>query len=136
MKRKLSCILLIDDDSATNFYNEMIIKKAECTENIVAVQSGAQALEYLRSKPDGKHPQPELIFLDINMPAMNGWEFLEEYKNLDEEQKGKMVVVMLTTSLNPADKERAETIDEVTAFKNKPVSVEMLEEVISNYLTD
>jgi len=43
---------------------------------------------------------------------------------------------MLTTSLNPADKERAETIDEVTAFKNKPVSVEMLEEVISNYLTD
>ena len=133
MKRKLNCILLIDDDEATNFYNKMIIKKADCTENITTVQSGAQALEYLKSKPKGAHPQPDLIFLDINMPAMNGWEFLEQYKNLSKEQKGKIVIVMLTTSLNPEDKERASTIDDITDFKNKPVTIEMLEAVINDH---
>jgi len=133
--KKLNCILLIDDDEPTNFLHELIIREMGCTENIVTVQSGKKALEYLKSQRNGKYPQPDLIFLDINMPAMNGWEFLEEYKKLHHSQKGKVVVVMLTTSLNPDDEERANSCEEIDDFKIKPLTQEMLAEIIDNYFS-
>lgn len=136
MKRKLNCVLLIDDDESTNFLHEIIIKKAGITEQVVAQQSGSAALEYLQSKNDGEYPQPDLIFLDINMPGMNGWEFLEEYKKLHEDQQGRLVVVMLTTSLNPGDAERAKGMAEIDDFKNKPLTVEMLHEVMKKNFSD
>ena len=110
MKQKLNCILLIDDDKPTNFINEVVIKQLDCAEKIVVVQNGSEALDYLKSKDDGEHPQPDLIFLDINMPAMNGWEFLEKYTELDKKQHGKVVVIMLTTSLNQDDEKKASGI--------------------------
>lgn len=130
MKIKLNSVLLIDDDESTNFLHEIIIKKSGITEQVIAKQSGKAALDYLQSKDNGLYPQPDLIFLDINMPGMNGWEFLEEYKKLDKEQQGKLVVVMLTTSLNPGDEERAQSMSEIDDFKNKPLSVEMLHDVM------
>jgi CheY-like chemotaxis protein len=77
--------------------------------------------------------QPELIFLDINMPGMNGWEFLEHYKQLPEGLQNAMIVVMLTTSENPDDKARAATQGMLADFKSKPLTKEMLEEVINKY---
>ncbi len=136
IKKKLNCVLLIDDDEPTNFYNEMLIKQAGFAEKVVAVQSGLEALDYLKSKEDGEHPRPDLIFLDINMPAMNGWEFLEEYKRLDKSQKGRIVVVMLTTSLNPDDKMRSEGIQEITDFMNKPLTKEMLKATLEKYFSE
>ncbi|MBO6606677.1 response regulator [Psychroserpens sp.] len=136
MKQKLKCILLIDDDEATNFLHKILIDKEGYTEKCVAVQSGKEALDYLKSKEDGEQPQPELIFLDINMPVMNGWEFLEAYNKLDSEQQGHIVVVMLTTSLNPDDKDKAATIDSIAAFRNKPLTIEMVNELIEEHFTD
>ena len=134
-KKKLKCILLIDDDEATNFLNKIIIERANLTEHIQVAQSGQEALDYLTNQGDfleeGKgYPQPDLIFLDINMPAMNGWEFLDEYKKLRDEQKARIVIVMLTTSLNPDDELKARKIPEISNYKNKPISQEMLREVI------
>lgn len=136
MKEKLNCILLIDDDEPTNFINELVIKKAACTQKIVVKQGAREALEYLMSKEDGEHPRPDLIFLDINMPAMNGWDFLEEYRKLDELQKGKIVIVMLTTSLNPDDEEKARKIKEINDFKSKPLTKEILQEILLRYYAD
>ena len=87
---KLNCVLLIDDDESTNFLHEIIINQSKITKQVIAHQSGSSALEYLQSKMNGEYPQPDLIFLDINMPGMNGWEFLEEYKKLEEAQQGKI----------------------------------------------
>jgi CheY-like chemotaxis protein len=64
------------------------------------------------------------------MPAMDGWEFLEEYKKLNEEQKGKVMIVMLTTSLFKEDKERAANVPGVSGFENKPLTKEKLESVM------
>lgn len=136
MKRKLNCILLIDDDEPTNFLHEMVIQEANCAEKVVAVQSGQAALDYLTSKEDEVHPQPDLIFLDINMPAMNGWEFLEHYKQLDQKQQGRIIVVMLTTSLNPDDKAKADQTVGIDNFMNKPLTVEALSKVIDKYFSD
>lgn len=136
MKRKLNCILLIDDNEADNFIHTLIIEEANCAEKVVSVQSGMEALDYLKSKKDGEYPHPDLIFLDINMPVMNGWEFLEEYEKLSKLQQGRVILMMLTTSLNPDDKEKARQKNIINGFKNKPLSIEMLEEVLTKYFAD
>lgn len=132
MKKKLNCILLIDDDEATNFLNQMVIEQCGYVEKVIIKQSGREALEYLSSvsSENNEVTRPDVIFLDINMPAMNGWEFLEEYKKLNEEQKGKMMIVMLTTSLFKEDKERSANVPEVSGFENKPLTKEKLESVM------
>jgi CheY-like chemotaxis protein len=136
MKKKLNCILLIDDDKATNFINERVIKKLDCTKRIVTVYNGAEALEFLSIEENGNLLQPDLIFLDINMPVMDGWEFLEHYRKLHENKKAKVVLLMLTTSLNPDDVKKANKIQEVKGFKNKPLTIEMMQDILKAYFTD
>ena len=136
MKRKLNSILLIEDDRATNFLYEMIIEKTDCTEQILIAEEGQQALEILKLGVEGKYPQPDLIFLDINMPVMNGWEFIEEYKKLDLIQKGEIIIVMITASFNPDEQTRAETIKEISGFRNKPITVDMLNKILQEYFAD
>ncbi len=132
MKKKLENIVLIDDNPADNFYHTIIIEDCGCSKRITAFESGVEALEYLRSMENGAHPHPDLIFLDINMPVMTGWEFLEEYNKLDKGMKAKMVVVMLTTSANPDDKQKADNHSDIPQFTNKPLSEELLKEIIEN----
>lgn len=136
MRPKLKTILLVDDDEATNYIHKMVIKQMNCVENIVVRENGIEALEYLTSTIDGKYPQPDLIFLDINMPAMDGWEFLEEYKNLEDDQLAKTVIVMLTTSLNPDDRDKAGVIPVISGFMSKPLTTELLEEVLEKHFVE
>ncbi len=125
--------MLIDDDELTNYVNEVIVEEADCTDKLVTVDSGQDALGYLNSVTKQEAPRPDLILLDVNMPAMNGWEFLEEYKRLGHELLQHTVVVMLTTSFNPEDEEMAKSIGEISDFKNKPLTVDLLQDIISNH---
>lgn len=141
MKNKLNCILLVDDDEGTNFYNEIIIDKAGITSHIEITLNGKEAIEYIsfngkNNENNTKHPKPALILLDINMPVMDGWEFLEAYQNLKENEKGETIIIMLTTSSNPDDKTRAESIIEVADFKNKPLSTKLLNEIMEKHFAD
>jgi CheY-like chemotaxis protein len=129
MTKKLSCVLLIDDNDADNEYHQIVIERAGIADNIRIAENGFEALAYLKSEDQ---VAPELIFLDINMPKMNGWEFLEEYKRLGISKK-QIIILMLTTSANPADLERAKKIEEVTGFKVKPLTKEMLAEIMKDY---
>ena len=67
------------------------------------------------------------------MPAMNGWEFLEKYQKLDEEHKGRVMIIMLTTSLFPEDKTHAAEIPEISGFENKPLTQEKLDKIILHF---
>ena len=133
MRKKLNCIMLVDDDQLDNRFHQIIIEGMDITEIIHVAENGLQAIKYLKQED---RILPELIFLDINMPKMNGWEFLEAYKDLEESQKSQIVIMMLTTSLNPSDKAKAQKISEITGFRVKPLSEEMLTEILGKYFPD
>lgn len=136
MKKKLNCVLLIDDDEATNFIHDMVVRQSGVTDNIVAVESGQAALDFLNSNDGSGANKPDLIFLDINMPGMNGWEFLEKYKLLDDDKRGGIVMVMLTTSLNPDDAMKSKKFNSIKDFLNKPLSTEMIDKVVEKHFPD
>jgi CheY-like chemotaxis protein len=133
MRKKLNNILLIDDDPDDNFFHQIIIKKMNMVHNIDVVTDGVKALEYLKRE---NQVQPELIFLDINMPRMNGWEFLAEYKKADIKSKSKIIIMILTTSANPDDLQKAKEIEEVSGFETKPLSPESLTSILNEYFPD
>jgi CheY-like chemotaxis protein len=138
MKKKLNCILLIDDDEPTNFISEMLIEEADCAEHIQIAQTGQTALNYLtnsdRFESERKDfPSPNLIFLDINMPAMNGWEFLDKYRDLEQMHKGEIVIVMLTTSIHPDDNVKANESGQISGFETKPLTAEKLDAILRKY---
>jgi len=128
--RKLNCVLLIDDDEPTNFLNKLTLKKMGCVDNIVTAFDGQEALNYLTEHQRGN--PPELIFLDINMPLMNGWEFLEEYQLLSFDNDPP-VVIMLTTSINPDDEEKSKKYSTIAGFMHKPLELEEINKLIEKY---
>ena len=131
MREKINCILVIDDDEPTNFFTQILLEETGAVEHIVIQQSGQEALDYLQSAHekgnDPSTPYPDLVFLDINMPAMNGWEFLELFKAAAK--PFHPMVIMLTTSLFPKDLEKAIGIPEINGFENKPLSIEKLQRI-------
>ncbi len=138
MKRKLRCILLIEDNHLTNIFNEKLISKLDMAECVQVAENGQEGLDYIlqRGKFAGNgssFPRPELIFLDINTPVMNGWEFLQEFSRLPEAQREKIVIVMLTTSPNPDDERKAKHSGIVSGYKLKPLSKEVLSEIMERH---
>lgn len=132
LKPKLKSVLLIDDDDVTNFYNGHLIRKMNIADNISEVMNGREAIEYLLHADN----MPELLFLDINMPVMNGFEFLEEYEKLSEDRKGNFLILMLTSSLSPIDKSRASQFPSLTDYYPKPLSQEKIAEILVKYFPD
>ncbi|CAM1370341.1 conserved hypothetical protein [Tenacibaculum sediminilitoris] len=133
----LDCILLIDDEEINNYLNIKLIEKLKIDVHVEVALNGKLGLEYLTCS--GKYhynkcsPQPGLIFLDINMPLMNGWQFLDEYKNLNEDLKTQHVIAMLSASNNPDDINRANSKGDLVEFINKPLTVQKLEEIIYKF---
>lgn len=132
----LDLILLIDDDAPTNMLNSILINKLNCCKEVVAKQRADLALEYLRELGESGVKAPNLILLDINMPGMNGWEFLEEYEKLSEELKAQAIVVMLTTSLNPDDKRKSKNLSSLNSFENKPLNKAKMRNLLLRYFPE
>ncbi|SFD63282.1 Response regulator receiver domain-containing protein [Chitinophaga sp. CF118] len=130
MNKKLNCIMLVDDSSDDNFFHEREIKKSDLATIVITKNSGKTALEYLKSKKD---PRSDLIFLDINMPGMNGWEFLNEYNQLDKELQSQAIIIMLTTSDNSDDLERVKMWKIVSHYITKPLTKETMKDIIDRY---
>ncbi len=135
MKKNLHTIILIDDNEADNFLHQIIIKDTDKSIQIVTFQNAEKALLHLTQQHSSDTPPPALILLDINMPAMNGWEFLEAYKKLDDACKKHIVIVMLTTSPNPDDETKARNNPDVRDFISKPLSSEILEKLVRDYFS-
>lgn len=133
MRKKLDCILLVDDDADDNFFHQIIINEMNIAHTIEIAKNGIEALAYL--KKENQMP-PDIIFLDLNMPKMNGWEFLEQYKYLDKSQKSKVLIIILTTSANPEHMKKAKEIQDVTGYETKPLTKEMLTKLLKQHFQD
>lgn len=133
---KVKHIMLIDDDEPTNFLHQIVIERADCCENILVFNDGREALHYLKSD---ENPKPDLLLLDIHMPKMSGWKFLEEYQKLaqkktgtDEKEGLASKLCLLSNSQCPHDKEAANSNDYVDRFLPKPLTEEHLSSLLCN----
>lgn len=133
---KIDSILLVDDDKAANFINQLLIKKAAFTDELFIARNGKEAIDLIREKclgPEGDvSKMPKLILLDINMPVMDGFDFLKAFEELDCSTKDSTLIAVLTTSLNPKDKERVKAAG-VSHFLNKPLTKQVLEQVLKTH---
>ncbi len=136
MKKKIRNILLIDDSKADNFISNRIINKAGVAETVTITYGAKEALDYLCKSTNSKFPKPEIIFLDINMPGMSGWDFLEEYILLDEAQKAGIIVCMLSTSSAERDKAKANEYEVVRHYSSKPLTQNKLLDIIKQHFPD
>lgn len=128
-------VLLVDDSEATNAMNVYLLQRLNAARHIEVALNGADALAYLQAKAGSppKHPCPDLIILDLNMPVMNGTEFLKHYQKLDEGQKGGIVLIMLTTSMLEKDRQQVNEIGVVSEYLSKPLTLEMVQKIIDKY---
>ncbi len=133
--KALNCVMLIDDDSATNFLHSLILEKKHFSENIIIRENGLEALNYLLHPDNDNCETPDAIFLDLNMPLMDGWQFIEEYKNLFSDRKRNIKLFILTNSDNPDDINKAQMIDEVVAYHTKPLVPNVLDELMQTYFS-
>lgn len=126
---KINCILLVDDNQADNFFHDMVLTEADFAEHIIARESALEALEYLEHQ---EKPQPDLIFLDINMPRIDGWQFLERYRELFPKATDRAPVYMLTTAISAVDEKRATATKMVAGFLTKPLDAEAMKTIELN----
>ena len=131
---RIGKILLIDDDEVTCYINRSILEDMEVAKQIESVHDGMQALQYVKGKFIGTanpHYEIDLLFLDLNMPVMNGFEFLEELNKANDIDTSRLRIIILTSSANKKDAEMATLYNElVSGYITKPLKEEKLKELI------
>ena len=133
MSTNLNCIMLVDDNPDDNFFHEREIKKSNSEIVVIKKNTALDALNYLMANKHEAFKLPDLIFLDINMPGINGWEFLEKYNLLAKELQSKVVIIMLTTSENSDDIKNAKSVNYVSDFITKPMTKAIMNRIINKY---
>jgi CheY-like chemotaxis protein len=127
----LDTILFIDDDPITLMLCKMVISKSLFSKEIVTAKNGEEALKYFNTlkqvNTNTPLTKPQLIFLDLNMPVMGGWEFLDSFGTSDYSEYNNTKVIILSSTIDPEDLEKSKKYPMVIDFLSKPISKEMLE---------
>jgi len=133
----IDTVLLIDDDEINNMICTKIISKNDFATNVVACSSARQGLKYLQDAlADGAKPLPTVIFLDINMPVMNGWDFLDQYKQMPGLADKGIILIMLSSSSSANDLSRAQGYPQVSDYITKPLTAAHLQHVRNRFFKD
>ena len=126
---KFKLLMFVDDDEATNLFHEVVVEESNLCEQQLFFESPKEALKHLEEgNSDTEFMPPDVIFLDLNMPELTGWEFLDAYhKDLKADFP---IVILLTTSIRDYDRERAEKHPKIKKMINKPLTEEKLKEIL------
>lgn len=127
----LARVMVIDDDDINNFLCKKVIGIHDPSVAVDTFIHAKDALAYLQQHKDDLDFLPDLIMLDINMPIINGWEFLEAYKELGLLEKKPMRVAILSSSVYQKDKEKANSYGEVVSFISKPLTLDRYKDLLS-----
>ena len=125
----LSKVLFIDDDSVALMLYRKLVEKSDFARETLTALNGRAALEYFSALLEDNTSQdyPELIFLDLNMPVLDGWDFLKELSSPLYSPFRSAKIIILSSSINPEDLERSRGFEMVIDFISKPVTIEILE---------
>lgn len=132
MISKPPLIGIIDDDEIYQFMLTRLIKNNILSESIITFPDGEKAIQYFSDNKAATENIPDIIFLDINMPIMDGWQFIEEYARIKTEIKKKVLIFMLSSSLNPIDIKRANKINEISHYILKPIKSEEIKKIFDS----
>ena len=127
--KTLEHVLIVDDDEVNNFICENIIIKTGFAKKVSSFSEASDSLNYLKSLSNSGENAPDLIFLDINMPDINGWKYLEFFKGLSPNEGGNVPIIMLSSSIYKDDRARSMNFDSVVDFISKPISKSVLENI-------
>ena len=127
--RKFTNILLVEDDPITVMVCDRIIKMTAFADNVSSCNNGKAALDHLVELSGQGKSIPEIIFLDINMPVMNGWDFLAEFEKVKHNMQQLPRIYILSSTVDPEDYKRAKSFPLVEDFISKPLSKDSLEKI-------
>lgn len=135
----IKTVLVIEDDVITRFLTSQILTSENFCENIVEANNGIEAMRYFENIKKEDNPMdilPEVILLDLNMPAMDGWEFFEAFSENFPEFIKKTNIFILSSSINPEDEERALNEPNITAFLFKPLNADEHLNIINTFFVN
>lgn len=117
-------ICLIDDDEIYQFLCKKTIEKSQHVKNIMVFFNGKDALDFFQENLNDSNKLPDVIFLDIDMPLMDGWQFLEEYLPMKCDIEKNIIIYIVTSSSHPSDLSKAKEISDVTGYLIKPITID------------
>jgi CheY-like chemotaxis protein len=126
---KVKTLGIVDDDKIYTFLVRKTIEQTNLVQTIKVFENGLDAIDFLKKNAANRDTLPEIILLDLSMPIMDGWEFLEEYMLLSPELGRTITIYIISSSISPHDIAKAKSISLVTDFIIKPVSKEKLIEI-------
>lgn len=129
----LDLVLLVDDDETTNYLNERLLKEMNIAKQILVLKNGKEALDYMSRAEEAEENRPDLIFLDIKMPVMDGFSFLEEYHNRGLDAGDHVIIMMLTSSASFYDLERLKQYSRVKGHFSKALIRHDVQEIMNDY---
>jgi CheY-like chemotaxis protein len=130
MSKKGNVILLVDDDEAVNYFNKKLIVKSGLEGTIMSLYNGAEGIrEVMNLNETLDNDDVVVVFLDINMPILNGWGFLENFNTIKYALNFKTEIYLLTSSVNPDEKKKADENNLVKQYISKPLTMEKLSEI-------
>lgn len=130
MSQREPIVALVDDDKIFQFTASRTIRALNLTDKILQFENGEEALKFLVENASSSESLPDYIFLDINMPFVDGWMFLEDYSGLKKDLAKEISIYMVSSSIDPGDIRRAKSIPEVLEYVVKPVSREKFVELL------
>ncbi|HLP34171.1 MAG TPA: response regulator [Bacteroidia bacterium] len=130
--KKIKTLCLVDDDDIFQLITQRVIAQTNLVETIKIFSNGLDAMVFLKSVAQNAARLPEIILLDLNMPVMDGWEFLEEFTLLKPRLEKTITIYVVSSSIAPSDIQRAEAINEVTDYIIKPITTEKLLDMLKS----
>jgi CheY-like chemotaxis protein len=130
--KKFKTVMLVDDNEIDNLINQKMIEASNIAKHIFTHTGAKSAMEFLKNMERLEVQErvlPDVIFLDIDMPLMDGFQFLDEFEKLSDETRGKCKIVMLTSSINPQDMSKSKKYSYVKQYLNKPLSADTLDKM-------
>lgn len=125
-------IYIIDDDQVYQFTARKALEKLKSSKKVFIFSDGEEAIDFLEEHIDAEESQPDYIFLDLNMPVMDGWEFLEEFSQLKNRLMKNVIIYIVSSSNDDLDTNRAKKIEEVTGYLIKPIHPSEFSKILDN----